>query len=111
MRTDKDVPTVSLEKYIDARFLALEIKLESEAKALDHRLSGMNEFRSQITQERGEYARKNELNVKQEAADKTHDALEIRIRILESGRAWLWGAMAALGFILMILDKLGVLKQ
>jgi hypothetical protein len=74
--TDHDV--ISLKEYIDLRFgeleKQLEVRFDGASKALtiaannlETRLEGLNEFRSQIQEERNLYARKDEMNLQLEA--------------------------------------------
>ena len=85
---DGDTP-VSLREYVDARFAALEKRIDREFELADRaltiareevnrRLDGMNELRDQIQSERGEYATR-------EMLDEFRATLEGRMARMEFG--------------------------
>ena len=105
--------TVRLEKHYDQRFKDLEDKMNMNkaaqaeatrhaAEALEHRLDGMNEFRDQLSKERGQYVTRELFGSETQAhanADKeTHTDIDRRLRALETvvanyaGRIWAIGA-------------------
>lgn len=61
-RRELDTRLAALHQLLDARDKATAIALDKATEALDIRLERMNEFRDQITTERAEYARKDQVD-------------------------------------------------
>src|SRR5437899_12917140 len=57
MKEYVDTLVLALRREMDQRQVMNSQAIEAAASALNHRLEGMNEFRTQITSERGEYVR------------------------------------------------------
>ena len=76
---------VSLKQYVDSRFDQLaDLRtvtlraLDDSTRALEHRLDAMNEFRSQLQQERGEYIRQDRWDVQVASLARRLDGLEAK---------------------------------
>ena len=98
MTDDKDT-SISLQKYIETRFDALTTEIKTASEVLEVRLESMNQFRSQILQEREGFMRKPEY-----VLDKTHReeqiaALDLRVRRLEDALSNMTGKITAVGAI------------
>src|SRR5271165_7239148 len=81
----------ALEAYAraeDLRHEAGDAKIQKANEVLDYRLEEMNNFRSQINQERGDYLRR-------EMYDRDHSALADRVKTLEIVRGEQAGKTAA----------------
>jgi hypothetical protein len=96
---------------IDARKAAEEARyaLEKAEKALDVRLDGMNQFRQQITNERGEYVTRSELALQIQALKAEMKPLQVQSDRYAGGYAVL---AAIVAFILSIAGLVfGLLKK
>jgi uncharacterized protein YydD (DUF2326 family) len=84
--------------------VACEEKVEAAYAELNRRLGEMNEFRNQITNERGEYLRK-------EIYEREHNTLSDRVKDLELSRSEQLGKAAAYasiaGFIGIVAALIG----
>ncbi len=85
----------------DLRHQAGDARIEKANQVLDYRLEEMNNFRTQINQERAEYLRR-------EMYEREHGALAERVKSLEiirgeqSGRAAAYASM--IGFVVVIVQ-------
>jgi hypothetical protein len=77
---------LSLRVLIEERFAAHKIALDKAESAMNMRLEAMNEFRAQITSERGDYVKK--------------DMLDQRLNPLEGSRSYNRGRDATLYAVL-----------
>ena len=84
----------------DLRHQAGDAKIQKANEVLDYRLEEMNNFRTQLNQERAEYLRR-------EMYDREHSALAERVKVLEivrgeqSGRTTAYASMVALALIVV----------
>lgn len=85
----------------DLRHEAGDAKIQKSNEVLDYRLEEMNNFRSQINQERAEYLRR-------EMYDRDHTALADRVKTLEIVRGEQAGKTAAyasmVGFVVVLVQ-------
>ena len=115
---DDEIPLkVDLLRYVDQRFKDLEQRMIAEdralaataaaaAKSLDHRLSSMNEFREQLSKERGSYVtaevHRAEIQTISSTASASQKEVERRLGALEIlmanyiGRFWALGVAVTL---------------
>jgi hypothetical protein len=52
---------IALEKYVDTRFDAVDAAVKSAKESMEHRLDGMNEFRSAMKDQAGKFVTRGEL--------------------------------------------------
>jgi hypothetical protein len=67
---------VSLRDYVDARFNALQLAIEKQDVASEHRFTSINEFRAVLGDQQRTFINRRE-----------HDALLDRVTVLERGAA------------------------
>jgi len=86
-----------------------ELAVQKAEQAMQERLAGMNEFRAQITDERGSYLTKAEFARFEEGSNKELDAIRSTLGL--QGNQWsnLQGKMAAFGAILIVISMVSMM--
>lgn len=87
---------VTLREYIESRIDGIETAIQKAEEALNIRLEHMNEFREQISRERGQYLTKEVYEEHQKAVDERLKNLEMA-GSFSSGKMW----MVMAGFALI----------
>jgi hypothetical protein len=78
----------NLTTLINERFAAHKIALEKSESVLEARLNGMNEFRQQISEERGDFVKK--------------EALDLRLKPLEQSMSYNKGRDNTIGVLVAV---------
>jgi hypothetical protein len=85
----------NLARLVEVQRISSDEKVDTATKALDQRLEGMNEFRTQINSERHTYVTRSEIDLMMEK-------VMAELRPTQDRSVWLTGGMAALGVVLAI---------